>query len=101
MTDGVEERHQDCAHRIVRKILYVGQLTRHIVIDPADIADLIHIIRSMHSTSIFAVKAVTFASIMHSSNGMAFIQEGGLEALVSSLKSDNMGLSCHLASPRC
>jgi len=60
-------------------------------VDPDDISDLISIIHSMHSASIHAVKAVTFASIMHSSNGVSFVQRGGLEALVSSLSSDNMG----------
>ena len=89
--DAVEDS-QDCAHRIIRKILYIGQLTRHVVIDPADISDLISIIWSMHSTTIHAVRAVTFASVMHTSNGVTFIQRNGIEALVSSLKSDNMGL---------
>lgn len=93
LSDAVEES-QDCAHRIIRKILYIGQLTRHVVIDPADISDLISIIRSMHSTTIHAVRAVTFASIMHTSNGVTFIQRNGIEALVSSLKSDNMGSVC-------
>ena len=66
------------------------------MIDPDDISDLISIITSMHSASIHVVKAVTCASVMHSANGVAFVQNGGLEALASSLKSDNMGNDAHV-----
>lgn len=46
---------------------------------------------SMHSLSVYAVKAVTFASIMHTSNEVAFEERGGIDALVVALQSDNMG----------
>eukprot|EP00210_Caulerpa_lentillifera_P004894 g4670.t1 len=93
MSDAVEDS-QKCARHVIKKILYYGHISQHVVIDLSDIAELVRMIASMHSTAVIAIKAVTYASIMHSANGQNFIRSGGLEALVNATKSDNIGSIC-------
>lgn len=59
--DAVEDG-QKCARRVIKKILYCGQMSQHIVIDSPDVAELVRMIASMHSTAVIAIK-VKFTSI--------------------------------------
>lgn len=53
--DAVEDG-QKCARRVIKKILYCGQISQHIVIDSPDVAELVRMIASMHSTAVIAIK---------------------------------------------
>lgn len=46
----------ETAERAIKKILRVRELTRHIILDKRDVADLVSVISSMHSTAAVAMK---------------------------------------------
>ncbi|GMH36430.1 hypothetical protein BSKO_04298 [Bryopsis sp. KO-2023] len=93
MTD-LTKRGHEAAQRIIKKILHVSQYTRHIILDKRDIADMVDVISSVHSSAMLAMKVVTYVAIMHPSNDITFVRTGGLEGLVQAMRSDNIGSIC-------